>query len=207
MSKPKQYDIACPTLPNTGPPLFSCQAALDILPYGDELLRFGAASDPHAQVQLPNTFDARRSGCAFKTTPGLVTVNLATGRCRIEITYNGYGSTTSWNDINNAVAAMINQVSHCHRRHTQEAPFRHILHACDWHTIRQSTETEDSVFEASQKRVQHETSVRALSYFPNLGVCGLLSLMDQSINSVDRVGDSRQIYVRVVKRPTQSIVA
>ena len=34
----------------------------------------------------------------------------AAGRCAIEINYSGPGSVGSWNEINNAVAAIMNQV-------------------------------------------------------------------------------------------------
>ena len=34
----------------------------------------------------------------------------AAGRCAIEVGYSGPGSVGSWNEINNAVAAVFNQV-------------------------------------------------------------------------------------------------
>ena len=60
MSVPKRYSVVCPSLPSYKPPLSSCQDALDLLPYGNELLKFGAASSPGVQVALPRTYVARK---------------------------------------------------------------------------------------------------------------------------------------------------
>ena len=63
MSVPKRYSVVCPVLPSYKPPLSlsSCQDALDLLPYGNELLKFGAASSPGVQVALPRKYVARKN--------------------------------------------------------------------------------------------------------------------------------------------------
>ncbi|KAI4093898.1 MAG: hypothetical protein LQ339_007580 [Xanthoria mediterranea] len=86
---PRMYDILCPYLPAYRPPLDQCQAALDLLPWGDEARRFGPATSAGVDVPLPRTYTAPH------------------GRCAIEIDYQATGDVISWNEINDALAAVL----------------------------------------------------------------------------------------------------
>lgn len=110
MSVPKRYSVLCPILPSHKPPLSSCQDALDLLPYGNEFLRFGLGSNPGVQVALPRTYVARKRSSSRGSSLYGLSYMTASGRCAIEVNYSGPGSVGSWNDINNAVAAVMNQV-------------------------------------------------------------------------------------------------
>ena len=110
MSVPKRYSVMCPILPSYKPPLSSCQEALDLLPYGNEPLSFGGASNPGVQVALPRVYVARKNSLFQVFSLYDLTYMAASGRCAIEVNYSGPGSVGSWNDINNAVTAVMNKV-------------------------------------------------------------------------------------------------
>ena len=70
VSAPREYDVDCPYLPGYKPPLVNCQAALDLLPWGDEALRFGPAESAGVDVSLPRSYKTR--GCLLAYTNSLL---------------------------------------------------------------------------------------------------------------------------------------
>ena len=108
---PRKFDILCPYLPAYRPPLDQCQAALDLLPWGDEARRFGPATSAGVDVSLPRTYTARTFffTCRTHVPRGLIHA-VAHGRCAIEIDYQATGDVISWNEINNALAAVLVKV-------------------------------------------------------------------------------------------------
>ncbi|KAL8882102.1 MAG: hypothetical protein Q9192_007644, partial [Flavoplaca navasiana] len=92
VSAPREYDVDCPYLPGYKPPLIHCQAALDLLPWGDEALRFGPAENAGVDVSLPQSYQSPQ------------------GRCAIEIDYQATGDVISWDEINNALAAVFSKM-------------------------------------------------------------------------------------------------
>lgn len=108
---PRKYDILCPYLPAYRPPLDQCQAALDLLPWGDEARRFGPATSAGVDVSLPRTYTARVFFFTCRTyLRRRLMYAVAHGRCAIGIDYQATGDVISWNEINDALAAVLVKV-------------------------------------------------------------------------------------------------
>lgn len=92
VSAPQEYNVICSSLPTYRTPLLYCQRALDLLPYGNEPLTFGPAGHPGVKVSLPRRYTA--------------------GHCAIQIDWQPTNDVASWNDINNAIAAIFTKCLH-----------------------------------------------------------------------------------------------
>lgn len=68
VSAPREYIVDCPYLPAYKSPLVHCQAALELLPWGDEALRFGPAESAGVDVSLPRSYNTRACLLAYTTS-------------------------------------------------------------------------------------------------------------------------------------------